>query len=88
MAQMDCFVRAQELMRAEGWQEPVMTQNNGWSKISERTPPLGTPILLCCERGTVAIGWAREDGELQNDLPRGIEFEPIWWQANPICPQE
>ena len=82
----DCFARAAELMKSEGWHAPNVAQNNGWIAIAAEAPPRGQPILLCCERGTTAIGWACEDGELETDLPRGIEFEPLWWQQLPGAP--
>ncbi len=82
----DCFERAAQLMRSEGWQSPVVASNNGWVSIAEQAPPQGQPILLCCARGTTAIGWARNAGKVETDLPRGIEFEPLWWQQLPKPP--
>ena len=83
----DCFERAAQLMKSEGWQAPVVAANNGWIAIVDEPAPREQPILLCCSRGTIVIGWARDDGELETDLPRGIELEPLWWQMSPLSPR-
>lgn len=82
----DCFKEAEELMRSEGWQAPDVAQNNGWIAIAEQAPPRQQPVLLCDERQTIAIGWANVNDDLETDLPRGIAFEPIWWQLPPAPP--
>ena len=84
----DCFARAAELMKTEGWQSPELKANNGWQKISEEDAPQGQPFLLCDARGAIALGWRRSDGEWETDLPRGIDFEPVWWQVVPKAPTE
>lgn len=83
----DCFEMAVDMLEQEGWFPPAAESQHGWISVHTLLPSTEQYVLLCSETGGTAMGGLRADGRWEVDVPRGAEFEPLYWRVPPTVPE-